>query len=339
MQVLDKAIGKEIYFASIIIQKGYEGFYYIPVYVETEIKSIFNPELLEPSRGLIMFNYETLENIDMEIIHHAFINAFSDYQIKVDLPLWKLLQMLQRRGYIPEKSMGAFDDEALVGFILNGLREWNGKLTAYDTGTGVVPEYRKQGLTTNMFHNVLEQLKHEGVEQYLLEVIQQNTSAYELYKKQGFETTRTFSCYKLDKSKLQPYNTFAVEHVEGFTAADWEQLKDFWDVQPSWQNSIKSINALSDEFIYSVVRSGNKIVGYGIVEKRAGDIPQIAVDRNFRRKGIAGSIMADLISNTESSKVAVINVDDHSKVMKDFLSALGFEHYVAQYEMVLEINA
>ncbi|HYF82976.1 MAG TPA: GNAT family N-acetyltransferase [Clostridia bacterium] len=286
-----------------------------------------------------MFNYKTLENVDIEIIHQAFINAFSDYQVQIDLPLWKLKQMLQRRGYIPDKSMGAFNGEVLVGFILNGFREWNGKLTAYDTGTGVVPEYRKQGITTKMFHNVLDQLKCEGAEQYLLEVLQQNISAYQLYRKQGFEISRTFSCFKLDKSKYQSQKTFAVEHLEGFTTDDWEQLKEFWDIQPAWQNSIESICALKNAFVYSVVRTDSKIVGYGIIDKRTGDIPQISVDRNYRRKGIARSIMTDLINNTESDKAAVLNLDDRSKVSKDFLSTLGFECYVEQYEMILEINA
>ncbi len=286
-----------------------------------------------------MYNYKTLENVDISIIHHAFVNAFSDYQIKIDLPLWKFQQMLQRRGFIPEKSIGAFNDDALLGFILNGYREWNRKPTVYDTGTGVLPEYRKQGLTTNMFQKILEQLKAEGVEQYLLEVLQQNTSAYELYRKQGFEITRTFSCFKLDKSKYKSQNTFEVEHVDGFATEEWEQLKEFWDSEPSWQNSVESICALPEEFIYSVVRVDNRIVGYGILEKRTGDIPQLGVDRNYRRKGIARGIMTDLINNTESSRVAVINVDDKSKTMKSFLSALGFENYVEQYEMVLAINA
>lgn len=285
-----------------------------------------------------MLKYSSLEGIDTEVLHRTFLDAFSDYQVKIDLPLWKLKQMLHRRGYVPEKSMGVFKDEVLVGFILNGYREWNGKPTVYDTGTGVIPEYRKQGLTTNMFQRTLELLKADGVEQCLLEVIQNNTSAYELYKKYGFKVIRTFSCYKLDKSKYQPEENFEVLHIGGFSAAQWEHLMGFWDFQPSWQNSIESICALSEEFIYSVVRSDNRIVGYGVIEKRTGDIPQIGVDRNYRGKGIAGSIMSDLINSTESSKVAVINVDDSAKAYKHFLSALEFEHYVDQYEMVMDLN-
>ncbi len=285
-----------------------------------------------------MFSYKTLEAIDDRILHQTFVSAFSDYQIKMDLPPWKLQQMLSRRGYIPEKSMGVFKEETLVGFILNGYREWEGKTTVYDTGTGVVPEYRKQGLTTNMFRKVMELLRVHGVKQYLLEVLQQNTSAYELYRKQGFEITRSFSCFKLDKCNYKYQNSFGVEQVDGFTAAEWEGLKEFWDFQPSWQNSIDSVCVLPEDFIYSVVRCDNKIVGYGIIEKRTGDIPQICVDKNYRHKGFGRSIMAELVKNTEANRAAVINVDDKAEVFKEFLNNFGFENYVQQYEMILEIN-
>ncbi len=117
----------------------------------------------------------------------------------------------------------------------------------------------------------------------------------------------------------------------------WEQLTEFWDFEPSWQNSIDSINAVSEEFLYSIVHFDNKIVGYGIIDKRTGDIPQIAVNKHYRDKGIARSIITDLMENTESYKISVINVDDKSKCTKDFLIKLGFEHIVDQYEMLLKI--
>jgi ribosomal protein S18 acetylase RimI-like enzyme len=284
-----------------------------------------------------MFEYRSLEGVTMEDLHKAFVEAFSDYQVKIDLPLWKLKQMLLRRGYIPEKSMGAFKDEVLVGFILNGYRKWNEKPTVYDAGTGVIPEFRKQGLTTNIFQRVLELLKNDGVEQYLLEVIQQNTAAFELYRKKGFEITRTFSCYKLDKSDYKSQNAFRVEQVDGFTTSEWGYLRKFWDFDPSWQNSIESVCALSGEFSFSTVRLDNKIAGYGIIEKKTGDIPQLAVDRNHRRKGIAGSILSELVNNAEANRIAVINVDDNSEVTKSFLCKSGFEHYVDQYEMIMEL--
>lgn len=284
-----------------------------------------------------MFEYRTLEGVDIEDIHQAFVYAFSDYQVKMDLPLWKLQNMLRRRGYVAEKSMGVFKDGMLVGFILNGCRMWADKRTVYDLGTGVIPEQRKKGLTTKLFQKVQEQLRAENIEQYLLEVIQQNTAAYELYSKKGFEITRTFSCYKLQKSQYKPQNVYKVEKTSAFSDAQWMELKKFWDFEPSWQNSIESVCAASEDFDFFTVCIEGAVVGYGIIERKTGDIPQLAVDRNHRHKGIGGSIMSELVNSTEADRVAVLNVDDSSKVTKDYLCELGFEHYVDQYEMIMDL--
>ena len=281
-----------------------------------------------------MFSYEILDRTSTETLHKTFLDAFSDYQVKMDLPIWKFKQMLQRRGYVPEMSIGAFKNEMLVGFVLNGFRNWNEKSTVYDLGTGVTAEYRRQGITSNMLLNIRKELKEKQVEQYLLEVIKSNTSAVELYKKQGFEIQREFQCFQLDKNKYNPITTYKVEHVDRINL---RQLTEFWDFKPSWQNSIDSISAIPEAFLYSIVRFDNTIVGYGIIDKRTGDIPQIAVNKHYRGKGIARSIITDLIENTESYKISVLNVDDESKCNKDFLIKLGFEHIVGQYEMLLKI--
>lgn len=284
-----------------------------------------------------MFTYKTLENTNIKIIHQAFLSAFSNYQVKIDLPLWKFQQMLQRRGYVSCISIGAFKNDELVGFVLNGFRNWNGYPTIYDIGTGVIGEYRKQGITSTMLLSIRELIKEKKVDQYLLEVIQSNTSAIELYKKQGFEIIRNFTCFQLDKNKYNPMTTYKVKHIDRINSTDWKQLMDFWDFTPSWQNSIDSINNVSDTFIYSIIRFDDTIVGYGIIDKKTGDIPQIAVNKNYRRKGIARSIVTDLLKNTESSRVAVLNVDDEYKSTKEFLLHLGFEYVIGQYEMILKL--
>lgn len=282
-----------------------------------------------------MLAYRTLNNVSIETLHEAFQNAFSDYQVEMNLPIETFKQMLQRRGYAPEISIGTFKDDRLVGFVLNGLRNLNGKTTVYDIGTGVIIDYRRQGVTSNMLLNVKEVLKQNQIEQYLLEVIQSNTSALQLYKKEGFKIRRNFSCFKIDKKSYAPVKNHKVEHTDQMA---WEQLREFWDFEPSWQNSIDSVNAVSKEFLYSIVHYDNTIAGYGIINKKTGDIPQIAVKKVYRGKGIGRSIVTDLIENTESQKINALNVDDESKCMKDFLIKLGFEPIVSQYEMLLHIG-
>ncbi len=284
-----------------------------------------------------MIQYKTLENTGIEVLREAFKDAFSDYQVKFDLPMWKFGAMLQRRGYAPGISVGAFNEERLVGFVLNGFRDWNSKSTVYDMGTGVIGEFRKQGITSNILAYLKELLKERGTEQYLLEVIQTNTTAYQLYKKQGFKVVREYTCFHMDKNLYHPRGTYRVESMDRFGDAEWDNIATFWDYMPSWQNSADSVNALAEAFRYSVVRLDGILAGYGIIDKRTGDIAQIAVDKRYRRRGIARSILTDLVEHTEAEKVAILNVDSRDEGMKSFLLKVGFVNTVDQYEMLLKL--
>jgi len=284
-----------------------------------------------------MISYKTLEDISLTNIHETFVDAFSDYQVKIDLPFWKFEDMLIRRGYDSAVSMGAFDKEKLVGFIINGLRTWKGKKTVYDTGTGVIKEHRKQGITTSMFEDAKEMLIENDVQCYLLEVIRTNTAAFELYKKQGFEIIRELECFHLNKDNCKVAANYKVEHAAFLTDEIWTEAMSLWDIEPSWQNSIDSVKAVKNNFVYSLVRDNYKIIGYGIADKKTGDVPQIAVHKDYRGKGIGKSILADLIKNTEAEKIAIINVDGSCKSMIETLEHWGFQHIVGQYEMILNL--
>lgn len=281
-----------------------------------------------------MILYKTLEKTSTETLHETFIEAFSDYQVKMDLPFWKFQGMIQRRGYTPDLSIGAFENEKLVGFALNGLRQWNGKATVYDIATGVAPEYRRQGITSSIFLHIRELLKDKKAEQYLLEAIKSNEPAIQLYRKQGFEIQREFSCFLINRDKFIPKAGHKVEKVNGI---DFEEVKGFPDFYPSWQNSAESIEAVSETFAYFVVRLDNVIAGYGIIDEMTGDIPQLAVARAHRGKGIAGSIMAELVKAAKSERAGVLNVEAQLEPISNFLINSGFEYHVGQFEMLLKL--
>lgn len=61
------------------------------------------------------------------------------------------------------------------------------------------------------------------------------------------------------------------------------------------------------------------------------------MDKNYRGKGIGSSILADLVKNTESCSLNVVNVDSQCDSMKDFLLNLGFKLMIKQYEMILAL--
>ena len=73
---------KEVYFASIIIQKDYVGFYYMPVYSNPEMKSIFQPELLALLKGKSCFHIKRLDNQLHDQIRVALEDGFTLYKTR-----------------------------------------------------------------------------------------------------------------------------------------------------------------------------------------------------------------------------------------------------------------
>lgn len=59
--VIDGRKKNELYFAGLIPQKGYLGFYYMPVYTDPERKALFQPELLALLKGKSCFYIRGLD--------------------------------------------------------------------------------------------------------------------------------------------------------------------------------------------------------------------------------------------------------------------------------------
>ncbi|MCK5077062.1 MAG: GNAT family N-acetyltransferase [Calditrichia bacterium] len=286
-----------------------------------------------------MVTIKTLHNTSIEIIYEAFKKAFSDYVEPFDLSFSQLKYMVERRGYNPELSFGAFNGDELVGFTLNGTGIWNGKLTAYDTCTGMIKEYRKQGIATRMFNESLPVLRGNNITQYLLEVIKTNTGAYELYKKAGFMVTREFDYYVLPKNKIgikseKVNENFAIREIDN---PDWDLFKTFWDFQPSWQNSIDSIQRKFEHFVILGIFIEDKPAGYGIIEKATGDIPQLAIDKKFRRKGMAITLLYYLLLHAEGNEIKIINTCTQNQPFIKLANSINLSPGHGQYEMLLKL--
>jgi hypothetical protein len=71
---------KEVFFAELIIRKDYVGFYYMPIYTNTELKDVFKPELLSLLKGKSCFHVRTLEGGLEEQIREALKIGFDLYQ-------------------------------------------------------------------------------------------------------------------------------------------------------------------------------------------------------------------------------------------------------------------
>src|SRR5215216_4987635 len=130
-----------------------------------------------------MIFYRLLSARDLPSLYDCFLEAFSDYEVDMQMSREQFEQRIARDGVELEISAGAFDDGKMIGFYMNGVGLWQGKQTAYDAGTGVIPEYRGRGVAKDLFAFVVERLREVSVSQYLLEVLTSNDRAVSLYRK------------------------------------------------------------------------------------------------------------------------------------------------------------
>ena len=279
-----------------------------------------------------MIEYKTLENATKEELHAVFAEAFADYFVSFEMTTDQFMtRMLKRKSYNPEISVGTFSDGKMVGFVFNGLRKLNGIPTAYDCGTAMIPAFRRKGIGKEILNVTNKILQEKNVEQYLLEVIQENKPAVNLYLKEGFKVTREFNCYRSKSSK------YLLKEDSHLRLVKFDELvipEDFFDFTPSWQNSVESIFEIPSEFNFAVYEENDETIGFGIIETSTGDIPLLAVAKEHRRKGIGTKILQFLVNENQADIVKVINVESTSITANKFLQANGLASSVNQYEMI-----
>lgn len=267
--------------------------------------------------------FRPLATDDFEMVHAAFLEAFGDYEVPFQISAEDFAEMLRRRGYEPAASVGVFDTDRLVAFTLNGLGDWNGRRTGYDTGTGVVPSHRGRGISRQMIDAACSLLRARGAEQYLLEVLQSNERAFAVYRDAGFEVTRELQCWSVGPAS-GPTIAAAVDSVA------FDLVASFFDVMPSWQNSIESVGRATMPKTLFAVEKGDRLIGCAVVFEN-GDLPFLAVEASARRRGV-GTALLTAAANGRSLRL--VNVDASLASANSFLDRSGAKKTVAQFEML-----
>lgn len=262
---------------------------------------------------------------DFDASFAAFNEAFSDYVVPLTLTREQFAEMLQRRGWVPEASVAAFDDERMVAFTLNGIDGDRG----YDSGTGVVPAHRRCGLARELMLQSIELLRARGCGTYVLEVIDSNVKAAELYRSLGFVETRGLQCWRFEAHRRT--GSEAHSTAEGSVSlCAYEPVSLWWDIAPSWQNTPSSIHRAS--FPHQIIGDEDS---YAVVFAN-GDVPQLAVRPDARRKGL-GTRLLHAAAAAAGQPVRMQNVDERHEGITRFLESAGATRTVRQLEMMLAL--
>lgn len=276
---------------------------------------------------------QTLEQATTKDLTTAFNHAFSDYLIPVQLNESQLASKIISDGIQLPFSVGMFEDEKLIGFILHGMDVIDGKQVAYNAGTGVIPDKRGQKIASQLLDESLNLLRSKKVAHVQLEVITTNTRAYNLYAQMGFNIKRELNCYK---GKIQSVGQ-SRHDIRIIPALDWELIKTWWNSEPSWQNSTSSMNRIQEHIMMVGAFENNQLTGYLILNPTSKRIHQFGVDKNFRHRGI-GRALFQFISSDSDTDFSLINIDDTDQQTNDFLRRLGFAGTIQQFEMSLELT-
>lgn len=284
---------------------------------------------------------KTLENTGIETIHAAFVRAFSDYQVDISYMTRDVIEKrFIKNGYHPELSAGLFVDGELEGFTIVGIGRFNGGRSGFDIMTGMSRECRGKGYANKMFDLIKTKMKEEAIDNFYLEVLQENAPAIKAYSKTGFRKIRGLNCYQLNVGKLKPARHIeTVVYLDRHDRSMVDRFVRFLDWEPSWENHYESIKRIPDELDVIVATAFEKQVGILVYYPTLKWILSLAVDPLYRRKGVATALLEYLVDTLPIfvREIKVLNVDDTDPAMNSFLKVSGFGLVTRQYEMRIDL--
>ncbi len=275
---------------------------------------------------------------DIDQMYHTFIRSFEDYPVPLHMVKSDFVKkFIEKLNLNFRLSAGAFENNKLVGFIFTSLGNYNNLSTAYNGGTGVIPEYRGQGLTYKMHEFLLPRLRYNHIKQCILEVLVVNAGATYIYKKIGYNITRNFRCFKLDPLTFSSGHKNKNIDIQVIDKPDWETFTPWLSVAPSYLDTIEMINQnLKNEHIAQASIKG-KCVGFIIFQPALGRISLLGVDPGHRMKGVGSALLRNCYHESKNKQLTLINVEKKANDVVNFFTNRGFENQLDQYEMQLKL--
>jgi GNAT superfamily N-acetyltransferase len=273
-----------------------------------------------------------LDNCSVESITVAFNEAFSDYFIPLQFTTDAMRCKMKGENILLPYSVGAFENDRLVGFILHGHDRIEGEETVYNAGTGVIPAFRGKGLTADMYQYALDRLHREGIGSHVLEVIDNNIPAMKVYHQRGFSIARKLGAYKLFRA-LPGNGLYPITLV---TEID-DTVSGFHSCLPAWQNSLASIRRDKEGHSFPVIYMDGQLVAYAVYVPSTGRVKQCAVHPQWRRKGLGRALIDYMIIHNAKGELVFTNIDESYTSGLQFLHALGFTKFLGLYEMKMQL--
>lgn len=123
--------------------------------------------------------------------------SFADYMVEIRLDAASLARLVRQESVDLATSCVVLQDEEVAGLALIGRRGWTSRLAAM----AVMPDRRGQGVGRWLMAQLFAQVKAREERAMVLEVIEQNVPAVQLYRDAGFRHQRRLVGYTAEKPK------------------------------------------------------------------------------------------------------------------------------------------
>jgi ribosomal protein S18 acetylase RimI-like enzyme len=269
-----------------------------------------------------------LGDTDFKTIMECFLSAFDNYFVKVPTDHNFYKQRWRATGVRFDVSYGMFDNTKLVGFIINAIDNRNGEYIAYNSGTGVIPDYRGQRIVNTIYdYAILDLMKH-GITKCVLEVITENVKAIKSYEGIGFEKCKYYRCFGGIIS-VEDLTNYALREVD-FSFVDWDTIPN--QELYSWDHQTRSLEKGNYKCFQVVV--ANQIQSFFVINPLNGSIAQLEV---FDQSELSWKTLFSAIRSLQT-EVKINNIDDRLIAKIKAVESAGLKHTVNQYEMELVLN-
>ncbi|WP_339254484.1 GNAT family N-acetyltransferase [Sporosarcina sp. FSL W8-0480] len=132
-------------------------------------------------------SYKLMSSLSFEVAHVLFNRGFEGYLMPMNLSFDAFIGRFGNDGLSPALSVVAFDGAEPIGFVLQGIREVDGRKISWNGGTGIIPEYRGKGLGYPLMEEAEKRLMECDVSLATLEALSENKPAISLYEKCGYK--------------------------------------------------------------------------------------------------------------------------------------------------------
>ncbi|MCI4671875.1 MAG: GNAT family N-acetyltransferase [Bacteroidia bacterium] len=271
---------------------------------------------------------KNLADTSFDQLMECFLAAFENYYLKMPTDREYYWQRWKAAKVDYGLSYGMFDGHKLVGFIIHAVDTRRGLRTAFNTGTGVIPDYRRRGILKSIYQHAISELQDLGIEKSSLEVITINEKAVRAYVGVGFRICKKYKCFA-GRIGIQADSDPVIKEIP-MAEVKWQELPN--QELYCWDHQKETLLGGAYSF-YQLIHQG-RVESFFTINPQTARLSQFDV---LNGEKAAWARLFHAIGKVKR-EVKILNVDNSLEGKLAAIQASGLKPTVDQYEMELDLK-